>query len=197
MKAIARHLRISPRKLRIVAGMVRGKSLAAALAFLHFTPKKAAGFVATLLKSAAANAKNTAATDNPDTLLVEKIYVTKGRTMRRGVPASRGRVAPLKKRQSHLFVELAAEKDAQKQAASTPAKAKKEAPSEAAAAPGPASSKAEAKATTKKAAPKVAKKAAPAKKMATKKPASTKKVAPKKTAPAKKPASKKAAGGDS
>ncbi len=105
MKASAKHLRISPHKAMVVAGMLRGKSTEKALDFLKVANKKAADLLYKVLASAVANAENNEG-KRSDNLVISRVCVTKGRTLRRGVPASRGRVAPIKKRSSHIFIEL-------------------------------------------------------------------------------------------
>lgn len=105
MKANVKHVRISPKKACIVADLVRGKNSREALDFLKLADKKAADIIFKLVASAVANAENNDGKDS-DRLVVSKIYVTKGRTLKRGVPSSRGRVKPILKRTSHIFVEL-------------------------------------------------------------------------------------------
>ena len=105
MKASVRHIHISPKKAALVADLVRGKKADEALDFLKFADKKAAGIIYKLVSSAVANAENNDG-KRKDSLTVEKIYVTKARKLRRGVPASRGRMMPIYKRHSHIFVEL-------------------------------------------------------------------------------------------
>lgn len=105
MKAILRTIRISPKKANLVAGMVRGKKVTEALALLKFMPKKGAGILYKVVLSAASNAKNNFK-QNLDDLIVTKILVTKGPTYRRSIPISRGRVHPVRKRTSHITVEV-------------------------------------------------------------------------------------------
>jgi len=105
MKASAKHIRISPKKAMVVAGMLRGKTADKALDFLKVANKKAADILHKVIASAVANAENNDG-KRAENLVVSRVCVTKGRTLRRGVPASRGRVAPIKKRSSHVFVEL-------------------------------------------------------------------------------------------
>jgi len=106
MKANAQHLRISPKKLNVIAHLVRGRGAIEASNLLTGVPKKGADMLKKVLDSAIANAKHNDATA-PDNLVISQVYVTKASVLRRGVPASRGRVAPIKKRNSHLFIELA------------------------------------------------------------------------------------------
>ncbi|MCT4592040.1 MAG: 50S ribosomal protein L22 [Candidatus Gracilibacteria bacterium] len=105
MKAILRRVRISPKKANLVAGIVRGKKATDALDFLRFTPKKSAKILYKVIQSAIANAENNFNKDKAN-LKISSILVTKGPTYKRGVPASRGRVAPILKRTSHITVEV-------------------------------------------------------------------------------------------
>jgi len=105
MKASVRHIHISPKKAALVADLVRGKPAGEALDFLKFANKKAADIIYKVVASAVANAKNNDGKRGDD-LEVTKIFVTKARKLRRGVPSSRGRVMPIVKRSSHIFVEL-------------------------------------------------------------------------------------------
>lgn len=105
MKASVRHIHISPKKAALVADLVRGKKADEALDFLKFADKKAAGIIYKVVASAVANAENNEG-KRKDSLTVGKIYVTKARKLRRGIPASRGRMMPIYKRHSHIFVEL-------------------------------------------------------------------------------------------
>lgn len=88
-----------------MAGLVRGKKAADALAFLKFTPKKAAKTIYKVVASAVANAINNFAKDK-EKLVVSKIIVNKGQTLKRSIPASRGRSAPILKRTAHITVEV-------------------------------------------------------------------------------------------
>jgi len=105
MKAIVKNVRISPKKANLVAGLVRKKMALEAVDFLKFTDKKAAKIVNKVILSAISNAENNFSKSKLN-LKIESILVTKGRVFQRGIPASRGRVAPIKKRTSHIFIEL-------------------------------------------------------------------------------------------
>lgn len=105
MKASVRNIHISPKKAALVADLVRGKKTDEALDFLKLADKKAAGIIYKVVASAVANAQNNDG-KSKDNLEVSKIYVTKARKLRRGIPGSRGRVVPIYKRFSHIFVEL-------------------------------------------------------------------------------------------
>lgn len=152
MKATLRNVRITPKKANLVAELVRGAEVNDALATLKFTPKKAAKILYKLLNSAVANAENNFKQD-PNTLVVKEVKVSKGMRFKRFRPVSRGRAHPINKDCSHIHIILGT-KDA------APAVEKKEAPKKETAK----------KATTKK----PAVKKAPAKKTAAKK--TTKKV---------------------
>jgi large subunit ribosomal protein L22 len=101
--AIAKHIGISSRKLRLVVDTVRGKSVDEALAILRFLPSPAARVVAKVVKSAAANAENNFEL-SPSDLKIVKIYASEGPTLKRYRARSRGRASPLLKRSSHITV---------------------------------------------------------------------------------------------
>jgi len=106
MKASATHIRISPRKVRMVVDMVRGKSVSQALSILGFTRKKAALPVQKLLKSAVANAVENGGMSDVDTLVIDRIMVDEGPTLKRYMPRARGRATPIRKRTSHIRIML-------------------------------------------------------------------------------------------
>ena len=101
--AIAKHIRISSRKLRPVVDTVRGKSVDEALAILRFLPTPAARVVAKVVKSAAANAENNFEM-SPSDLRIVRIHTGEGRTLKRYRARARGRVSPILKRSSHITV---------------------------------------------------------------------------------------------
>jgi large subunit ribosomal protein L22 len=103
VKSISKNVGYPPRKVKLVVDMVRGKSVAEALAILKFTPRPSAVAVAKTIKSAAANAENNFEMD-PATLKVAEIYANEGITLKRMRAQSRGRVAPLLKRSTHITV---------------------------------------------------------------------------------------------
>lgn len=105
-RAIARHVRISPRKARQVVDMIRGKSLGEALNILQFVPNAAATPVTKVVQSAAANAENNYDM-NPSDLYVSRIFVDEGPTMKRIRPRARGMADRIRKRTSHITVVLA------------------------------------------------------------------------------------------
>ena len=105
MKAILKNYRQSPRKVRLVARSVRGKTPAQALMVLDFMPKRAAEPIMKLIASAVANAK---VNDNTDVseLLIKSIEINKGVTLKRFRPRARGSAYRINKRTSHIVVTL-------------------------------------------------------------------------------------------
>lgn len=103
VKATAKYIRISPRKVRLVVDTVRGKKVDDALAILKFLPTPAAREVAKVVKSAAANAENNYQM-SPSDLHIVKVYADEGPTLKRFRPRSHGRVSPVLKRSSHITV---------------------------------------------------------------------------------------------
>ncbi len=104
MKAILKNYRQSPRKVRLVANVVKGKRIADAYAVLRFVDKRAAGPVAKLVASAVANA--VAAGKTADRLFVKHVTVNKGTVLKRFMPRARGSASRINKRNSHVAVEL-------------------------------------------------------------------------------------------
>lgn len=104
-KAIARYVRIAPRKAQLVIDLVRGKKVDEALAILKYTPKAAAPIVEKVIRSAMANAENNFGMDI-DNLYVAEIYANQGPTMRRFRPRAQGRATIIRKRTSHIGVVL-------------------------------------------------------------------------------------------
>ncbi|MFZ1242946.1 MAG: 50S ribosomal protein L22 [Candidatus Saccharimonas sp.] len=116
----------APRKVSLVASLVRGRSVSDALVILDHTPKRAALVVKKAIASAQANAVNNHGLD-AKTLEVTTLSVTAGPRLRRFKPASRGRALPFQKRSSHILVEVTGsekvrKKPAAKKADKTPAK---------------------------------------------------------------------------
>jgi large subunit ribosomal protein L22 len=105
MKAILKAARITPKKANLIAGMVRTRPASESLKILKFTPKKAAQLLHKLLLSAVSNAVSNFKQDETS-LTVKEIIVTKGPTLKRGVPVSRGRVYPVLKRTSNITIIL-------------------------------------------------------------------------------------------
>jgi large subunit ribosomal protein L22 len=107
VKATARYVRISPRKARLVVDEIRGKSYPEARYTLQFINKRAAALVGDVLKSAAANAENNDGMD-PDDLYVKAARVDEGPTIKRYRPRAMGRATMIRKRTSHITIELGA-----------------------------------------------------------------------------------------
>lgn len=107
MKAVAKFVRIAPRKARLVADGVRGKSLPEAVSILQFTNKRAAKIVGDVINSAAANAEHNMDAD-PDELFVREIRVDEGPTIKRYQARAMGRATMIRKRTSHISVVLGA-----------------------------------------------------------------------------------------
>jgi large subunit ribosomal protein L22 len=109
-KAISRNLRISPRKMRLVADLVRGLKVNDALVQLQFNPKRGALPVSKAVRSAVANFKQREDTVgvNVDELVIRAIYVDEGPTAKRFLPRAMGRATQIRKRSSHLTVVVGA-----------------------------------------------------------------------------------------
>ena len=105
VRAKARFVRTSPRKIRVVADQIRGLDVEAAIALLSFSPRGASVPVLKLLQSAAANAENNYDLD-PEEMRIESISVDEGPTMRRYRPRARGRATRIEKRSSHINIAL-------------------------------------------------------------------------------------------
>ena len=105
MRAVAKYVRIAPRKARLVADEVRGKSYPEAVSILRFTNKKAAKVIGDVVNSAAANAEHNDGAD-PDELFVREIRVDEGPTIKRYRARAMGRATMIRKRTSHITVEL-------------------------------------------------------------------------------------------
>ncbi len=102
-RAILRYGRISPRKLREIAGMVRGQPVNEAITRLKLTPRKGADMIAKVIQSAAANAADRHGAD-VDSLRVRTLLVDEGPRLKRFTPRAQGRASPIKKRTSHITV---------------------------------------------------------------------------------------------
>lgn len=118
VQAIAKNVRISPRKVSVVASLVRGRSVEDALTILEHTPRRAAIQVAKTIKSARANADHNHGY-KADTLRITEISVTPGVRYKRFRPVSRGMAHPFQKRTSHIRVVVDGQ---QKPAKKAPAK---------------------------------------------------------------------------
>ena len=108
--ATAKYIRVSARKMRLVADMVRGKSIVDARTVLAFSTKNAATVVNKVLGSAVANAENNHDMD-ADELFVSSIFVNEGPTLKRIRPRAQGRAYRIRKRTCHVTVELATRKE--------------------------------------------------------------------------------------
>src|ERR1700687_3121313 len=102
-RAVTRHLRIGPRKARLVVDLIRGKSVGEGLMILDFIPKKAPRMVTKTLKSVVANAENTQRVD-VDRLYVRRVMVDGATTLKRSLPRAHGRATPIRKRSSHITI---------------------------------------------------------------------------------------------
>jgi large subunit ribosomal protein L22 len=102
-RAVARHVRIAPRKVRVVMDLIRGKSVDEALAILRYTPKVASEILEKVVKSAAANATHNYEM-NHDDLYISEAFVDVGPTLKRFQPRQRGQAFSIKKRTSHVTV---------------------------------------------------------------------------------------------
>lgn len=125
VQAIAKSVRISPRKVSVVASLVRGRTVADALVILSHTPRNSATPVLKVINSAKANADHNHGY-KPDTLRIVEISVTPGPRSKRFRPVSRGMAHPYQKRTSHIKVVVDGEQRAAKKPAAKPA-VKKEA----------------------------------------------------------------------
>jgi large subunit ribosomal protein L22 len=107
-KAVVRFVKMSPRKMRIVANMIRGKNVDEAIATLKFLPKKSAKIVEKLIHSAAANADDLSKGKvDVDALFVKSIAVDNGPIQKRWMPRAMGRANRIQKRTSHVTVVVA------------------------------------------------------------------------------------------
>lgn len=104
-QAILKNVRISPRKMRLVADLVRGKQVQLAMDTLQLTNKKGARIMSKVLKSAISNASNMATVD-VDRLQIAEVTVDMGPALRRFIPRAQGRATPVKKRMSHVTLRV-------------------------------------------------------------------------------------------
>lgn len=103
VQAIAKGVRMSPRKVGVVAALVRGRTVADALAILQHVPRRSSTAVLKTIKSAAANADHNHNL-KPDTLKIVEISVTAGPRIKRFRPAAHGRALPFQRKTSHIRV---------------------------------------------------------------------------------------------
>lgn len=123
--AVAKGVRMSPRKVGVVAALVRGRSVADALVILENTPRRTALPVSKVIKSAQANADHNHGL-KPATLQIVEISVTPGPRFKRYRPAAHGRALPFQRRTSHIRVVVDGEKREVKNPAAKPAAKKEE-----------------------------------------------------------------------
>lgn len=102
-KAVAKYIRIAPRKIRVVMDLIRGKNIGEAFAILKYTPKVGADVIEKVLKSAVANAEHNNDM-NVDNLFISAAYADQGPTLKRIHPRSRGQAFKILKRSSHVTV---------------------------------------------------------------------------------------------
>lgn len=121
MKAYLKNYRQSPRKVRLVADLVRGKTVDRAMAELSFLPKRSSEVVSKLIRSAAANAEHNFKV-NPGELIISEIRVDQGPTLKRWRARAKGTASRINKRTSHVIVSLAPAKVKSSAAKTTEAK---------------------------------------------------------------------------
>ena len=109
-KAIARTVRIAPRKVRLVVDLIRGKQIGEAVAILRHTPKAASPVVEKVLKSAVANAEHNYDLDI-NNLVVSEVFVDEGPTLKRFRPRAQGRASAINKRTSHITLVVSEKKE--------------------------------------------------------------------------------------
>jgi large subunit ribosomal protein L22 len=102
-RAVSRHLRVAPRKARLVADLVRGRRVGDALIVLEHSPKRVARSILKTIKSVVANAENTQRVD-VDRLYIKTIRVDGGPMWKRFMPRAQGRATRVRKRTSHITV---------------------------------------------------------------------------------------------
>ncbi len=105
-KAHLKYARISPRKVKIVCDLIRGKDVGTARALLMHTPKAASELMLKLLNSAVANAENNFEMD-PEALFISETFANPGPILKRGMPRAQGRMYRINKRTSHITIVVA------------------------------------------------------------------------------------------
>lgn len=125
IRAYIEGIALAPRKVALVASLVRGRSVADALVILSHTPKRAALPVKKAIESAKANAINNHGLD-AKTLVITTLSVSTGTRMKRYMPASRGRALPFQKKASNILVEVSGSVKPSKKPVAKPAEEKKE-----------------------------------------------------------------------
>jgi len=109
-KAIARTVRIAPRKVRLVVDLIRGKQIGEAVAILNHTPRSASPVVEKVLKSAVANAEHNYDLD-VNNLFISEVFVDEGPTLKRFRPRAMGRASAINKRTSHITIVVSEKKE--------------------------------------------------------------------------------------
>ncbi|SDK58040.1 50S ribosomal protein L22 [Sediminibacillus albus] len=109
-KAVAKSVRIAPRKVRLVVDLIRGKNVGEAVAILNHTQRGASPVVEKVLRSAVANAEHNYEM-NPDDLVVSEAFVNEGVTLKRFRPRAMGRASQINKRTSHITVVVTEKKE--------------------------------------------------------------------------------------
>ncbi|MGX7349671.1 50S ribosomal protein L22 [Dolosicoccus paucivorans] len=110
-KAVARTVRIAPRKARLVIDLIRGKQVGEAISILKFTPRAGSPLIEKVLMSAIANAEHNYDL-NLENLYVSEAYVNEGPTMKRYRPRARGSASPINKRTSHITIVVSEKEEA-------------------------------------------------------------------------------------
>lgn len=110
-KAIAKYVRMSPRKARLVANLIKGKDIHEAEAILRYTPNKASGVLKKVMLSAAANAENNLGLDKAN-LVVKNAIIDQGPSIKRIKPRAQGRADRMVHRTSHVTVVVAEREEA-------------------------------------------------------------------------------------
>ena len=109
-RATLKYARISARKVKIVADLIRGKKVDEALAIVKFSPKASSELIEKLLKSAIANAENNEGMKHDD-LYIAEIFANQGPTLKRIRPAAKGSAVRIRKRTSHITIVLREKED--------------------------------------------------------------------------------------
>ncbi|WP_019415629.1 50S ribosomal protein L22 [Paenisporosarcina sp. TG20] len=109
-KAIARTVRVAPRKVRLVVDLIRGKQIGEAVAILRLTPKASSPILEKVLKSAVANAEHNYDLD-VNKLVISEVFVDEGPTLKRFRPRAMGRASAINKRTSHITIVVSEKKE--------------------------------------------------------------------------------------
>ncbi|ALX49390.1 50S ribosomal protein L22 [Lentibacillus amyloliquefaciens] len=109
-KAVAKSVRIAPRKVRLVVDLIRGKEIGEAIAVLRHTQRGASPVVEKVLNSAVANAEHNYEME-PDNLVISEAFVDEGVTLKRFRPRAQGRASQINKRTSHVTIVVSEKKE--------------------------------------------------------------------------------------